>query len=530
MRSSLALPFRLFINIDVRVFCLLFLKDVSIITDKLKFLWKKTYMDSYLFGEKGKFRWLFLASICLLFTLLGARELWTQEFRWACIVSEMLNRNDFFHPYLGTKVYYDKPFLSYWLMVVFAKVRGTLSVWDLRLPSAFSGLLTIALIYRLGCQLKNKSFGLLSGWMLLTTYYFIFWARISSADMLNVFGSLLAITWYIEKNETRSDFDYIIFFLIVSLTSLCKGLIGVIVPTIAVLTDIYLRNSWKDHLKFKLIFFMLPALIVYLSPFLVSGYLSDTKVLHNGLYFVYRENILRFFHPFDHQGAIYTYLIYLPVYLLPWSFFFMAAGYSLKSRYQSMPLYSKWLVWTTTLLFLFFTLSGSRRSYYVLPIVPFAILMTADWLISSSLFTLRQQWLTRTIIFFFVALFTLLILIPTWYYTEFGSARFAYYLKSEVSKKSPWKTWRIVKLEAEDKLDFYLKLPPNTKNFSPNQVKSFLKTKPAHTIFISRQCFLEQLSPFFSGHQLLKSPKPFIRFPLLRQEKDNLPIAFIIDK
>jgi 4-amino-4-deoxy-L-arabinose transferase-like glycosyltransferase len=485
-------------------------------------------MDGYLFGEKAKFRLLFFASLSLFFTLLGSRELWTQEFRWEMIVSTMLDREDLLHPYLGTKAYYDKPLLSYWLMVFFAKIHGTLTAWELRLPSALSGLLTVGLVYRLGHKLKNKSFGLLSGWMLLTTYYFVFWARTSSADMLNVAGSLLAITWYIEKRESRKGLDYIIFFLIIALTSLCKGLIGAIVPFIAVSTDITLQGTWKNYLKRNLFFYMLPALIIYFLPFLVSAYFNNADNQHTGLYFVYRENILRFFHPFDHQGPIFTYFIYLPIYLLPWSFFFAIALFSLHSRLKTMPLCSKWLMWTTFLLFLFFSLSGSRRSYYVLPIVPFAVLMTADWLMFSSSFCqILKNWLSGVVILSFAFLFMFIVLIPTWYYAEFGSARFAAQLKNEAEKKAPWASWRIVMLNAEDKLNFYLHLPPTTLGLSVSQVGSYLEKKPAHTIFISRQCYLTQLLPFFSTFTQLSSPPPFIHFPLLRQEKENMPIAFI---
>ncbi|TAK74173.1 MAG: dolichyl-phosphate-mannose--protein mannosyltransferase, partial [Gammaproteobacteria bacterium] len=158
----------------------------------------------YLWGNRAKFNYLLLASLLLLFTCLGGREIWTQEHRWADIVAGMFYRHDFLHPYLGQNQYYDKPLLSYWAIALIAKLTGTLTTWVLRLPSALAGLVAVWSIYRLGISLKDKRLGLLSGWLLLTTFYFLFWARTSSADMLNLAGSLLAIAWYFDKTRLFS--------------------------------------------------------------------------------------------------------------------------------------------------------------------------------------------------------------------------------------------------------------------------------------------------------------------------------------
>src|SRR5690349_21330040 len=100
-------------------------------------------ISDLLWGDKARFRYLFLATLIMLFMFLGGRELWTQEHRWAEIVAGMFYRNDYIHPYLGDAFYYDKPLLSYWLVIIFAKLNHALTTWSLRLPSALSGLLAI---------------------------------------------------------------------------------------------------------------------------------------------------------------------------------------------------------------------------------------------------------------------------------------------------------------------------------------------------------------------------------------------------
>ncbi len=491
-----------------------------------------------LWGNEGKFRYLFIAAVLLLFTYLGARDIWTQEHRWADIVTGMFYRHDFLHPYLGENQYYDKPLLSYWLIAVIAKLTGSLTTFALRLPSALSALLAIWSIYQLGSTLKNRQLGLLAGWLLLTTFYFVFWARTSSADMLNLAGSLFAVAWYMQKRDTAGFFDYAIFFMVVALTSLCKGLVGMVVPLLVVFTDMCLQKSWRRHLRPVLLLALVPALIIYLLPFMASTYFGGKAYGESGLYLVYRENILRYFQPFDHKGPIYTYFLYLPIYLLPWALFFIPACISLPARWKNLSPSSKWLAWVTFIIFLFFTLSGSRRSYYILPLVPFAILFTADWLLASASIKRLVSSVYVTLISF-VVIFTMLDLLPAWYFSHYGANRFATILKDEAGKLKPWKTWNIVMLDAESKLNFYLQLPPNTTNYnikgserdkqttaSLMQAWSIENNKPANTIFISRKRYAALLQPYFTGYRMLEMPSA--HFHLLgAKEERNAPIAFI---
>lgn len=321
----------------------------------------------------------------------------------------MLARHDFLHPYLYQRLYYDKPLLSYWLMASIAATMGQVTAWSLRLPSVLAGLTTLWCTYRLGSYVQNKSLGLLSGWLLLTTYFFFFWARVSGADMLNLAGSLLAIVWYLEKRESPSFVNLLVFFIILALTSLCKGL--AVIPLFAIIIHIALSRTHRRYVKLNvcivMILAIIPACFIYLLPFILS---------HHGLYLVYRENILRYFYPFDHRGHVYTYFLYLPIYLLPYSLFFFAALYTLPKRWSHLSLASRWIVYTLVGLFLLMTFSGSRRSYYVLPLLPFAICMTADWISQSTQSnSKRASVVCLTMVFSFIILFTFTIIEKLYY-------------------------------------------------------------------------------------------------------------------
>lgn len=494
-------------------------------------------VSNYLWGHKARIYYLFIAASILLFTLLGSKELWTQEHRWADIVMGMFHRHDFLHPYLGETRYYDKPLLSYWFIALTASCIGHLSTWALRIPSVLAGLLALFSIYRLGIQIKDKQLGFLAAWLLLTTFYFVFWARTSSADMLNLAGALCAIAWYFEKRHHATFVDYMVFFIILALTSLCKGLVGAVVPLIAVLVDIYLQKSWQKHLRLILLLAIVPALVLYLLPFWASSYFGGDRYGENGLYLVYRENFLRYFEPFDHKGPIYTYFIYLPIYLFPSVIFFVPALWGIKNRWKTMTSESQWVVLTLLCLFLFFTLSGSRRSYYVLSIVPFATLLIADWLLSDPIKNKKPlAWSSSLVVTTYCLLLIVIDVLPAWYYAHFGVERFAADLKKEATKTKPWKDWQVVMLDGHTKLNFYLELPPNVKYYDIKAERDkineaivtkcwpILNNKPEHTIFITRKLYQPLLMKFFANYRLLELPSPHLPFSAAAEK--NAPIAF----
>jgi len=488
-------------------------------------------LSDVLWGPKAKCIYLFFAAAVLLFTCLGSHDIWTQEHRWADIVYGMFYRHDFLHPYLNDVNYYDKPLLSYWLIAGFSLLTGEFSTWAMRLPSALAGLLAIWAIYRIGTHVKNKQLGLLAGWMLLTTYYFIFWARTSSADMLNLGGILFAVAWYIEKREQPGLWNYTVFFLIIALTSLCKGLVGAVVPVLVILPDLLMNGEWKKHLRVSVVLAMIPAGIVYFLPFWASAHFGGSAYEQSGLYLVYRENVMRYFQPFDHKGPLWTYFVFLPVYLLPWAFFFIPALFGIKSAWQNMSARAKWMIWSVLLLFLFFTFSGSRRNYYVLPIVPFAILMTADWILKNAK---RSLWAARVAVIFLVIFVLNFDVLQPLYYSGGGVQGFADAMRQRVKGSQ----WNFVMLDPESKVRFYLHLSPDVKNYSIHggrgqqsaeallQAWPVLQDKQKNVIFVTRQLYEAQLKNILQGYEVVEA-SPTWGERIFHIKNVNTPVAFI---
>lgn len=408
-------------------------------------------------SERGPLLLLLAATALLLLLGLGSRELWGAETRWANIALQMLQSGDYFDPYLKGSPYYDKPLLSYWLITATSWFTGGLGHWSLRLSSVISAWFSVWLVYLLGEQLFRKGTGLIAGWMLATTFYFVFWARVATADILTVCGVLAAVWWYCRGPDDSRFWRYVVFFGLLSLTSLFKGLIGFILPGLVLLPHLLSEHRWKRHLNLRLLAALVIAGAFYMTPFVLSHFYGAPTYEQSGLGLVLRENVVRFFQPFDQFGPIYTYLIYLPVYTLPWAPCWLIALWVAARNWKHIEPDTRWLIQGLALLMLFFTASGSRRSYYVLPLVPFAQLLGAWWV--TRRLAERNSEGRGLKIGFAVAtalLVAILGVLYPWTNSGGGVIRFGEQVRQQASEQAPLNQWRMVMVEVDNKVPMYL--------------------------------------------------------------------------
>ncbi|EKD25887.1 MAG: mannosyltransferase family protein [uncultured bacterium] len=448
--------------------------------------------ESQYFSEKPIL--LLIASFIVMFFALGARELWTHEGRWAVICAEMLRRNDFFHPYLLDSSYYDKPLLSYWLMLFVNLFFNTLNEWSLRIPGALSGLITVFSTYFLGKKLFNQKVGMLSGWILISTFYFIFWSRIASTDIMNVAGITLALAYYFNTKENPSFIHYSVFFIILSVTCLTKGLIGAVIPLLIIFPDIIKDNIWKKHFNFSFFLAAIPAGLIYLIPFMLSNIFGTQELVaaqQSGLFLVFKENVLRFFQPFDHKGAFYIYFKFFPLYFFPWIFIFIFAAKSNFASWKNLNPSSKWAFMACIIIFGFLTASGSRRSYYILPILPFASIVTAEWILQNS-YPVRKK-IAGYIMHISLLLVILWFCIIQPFFIKSTERAFANEVVSKAKELKDWKQWKVLLIGGEIKTVFYLSPITETKNYNLpiddeniSSLEGFIKANPG-TLIISRK-------------------------------------------
>jgi len=333
-----------------------------------------------------------VAAFVLLFWGLGQKALWGSEDRWAEVVREMLLTGDYFHPKINGVEYFDKPLLSYWFIIIVQAITGRLNELSIRLPSAIAGLLVLWGTLRIGRQLWSEEVGRTAGWLLLTSYALLFWARIAEADMLNLAAIILAVSWYWQRREQPVFLTYLVFYLICFTGAHTKGLAAVIVPVLALLPDLLRESRWKTHLNRGNFLALLVGGILYIIPFIIANS-TNNGYQSSGLYLVFHENILRYFQAFDHKEPFYVYFIHVPTLLLPWAPLFFGALCSGRELLATGDKKTRWLVETIIVIFVFFSLSGSRRNYYILPIIPFCALYISVFLQRSKNKKLKRFFL-----------------------------------------------------------------------------------------------------------------------------------------
>ena len=322
---------------------------------------------------------LWAVGIILLFWVLGNRGLWASEGRWAEVTREMFLSNNFFHPTINAQPYFDKPLLTYWIVAAASFLTGGLNEWSARLPSALFALFAVWATRRMGRRLWSREVGDMAAWMLLVSFGLVFWGRTAAAETENLAAIILAVLWYFERRDRLNFLTYLIFYLICFTGAHFKGLTAVVVPVLAIFPDLIREGRWRSLLRFPHFVAIAIGIALYLCPFLYADLTRGTYG-ESGLGMMVRENIIRYFKPFDHKGPVYLYVYYLPLLVLPWSpIIIMATIWSVRS-YRQLDTLTKWLLEAATLIFVFFTASGSRRGYYILPILPFCALLGAVFL------------------------------------------------------------------------------------------------------------------------------------------------------
>jgi len=322
----------------------------------------------------------------LLFFALGQKSFAGSEDRWAEIARNMLLHHDWFHPVINGEVYFDKPLLSYWFITIAAFFTQTLNEFTVRLPGALTGLLTLFCSYKIAVEWFDRRIGWLSVGLIIASYGFLFWTHTASAELSNLAFITAAVAWFVRRRDQTDFVSYLVFYLICAAGSQLKGLTASVVPILVITPYILREKRWKAHLNIAHLGALIVAVGLFLLPYLgatVSALPTGVEAQHNqlsGLDLLIRENIVRFFHPFDHVDPFYSYLYQVPRIVFPWTFLLLAALVNVIPQYRKLGQSHRWLLEAVGLVFLFFTLSGSRRWYYILPIMPFCMMLIAAYM------------------------------------------------------------------------------------------------------------------------------------------------------
>jgi hypothetical protein len=303
---------------------------------------------------------------------LGERALWSpDEGRYAEVAREMVVTGDYVTPRLEGVKFFEKPPLFYWLQAVSIRLFGV-NEWALRLWPALFAVLGCLAVYAGGRKFFDRRIGLIAAAVLATSGLYYAMSHIANLDM--GLTTLLTAALLAFLAGTRAPpgpgrrAALAIFYILMALAVLDKGLIGVVLPVLIIATWVALTGEWRMLKSLHL-----PSGLFLLAAIAVPWHILAARANPEFLYFYFvREHFQRFLFK---NGPLDYPLTFVPVLLIglfPWTvFLFQALRHNLDgapgAHGQRETLF--FLVWAGWV-FLFFSLSSSKVVPYILPMFP----------------------------------------------------------------------------------------------------------------------------------------------------------------
>ena len=381
---------------------------------------------------------LFFAIVAFYFYGLGHLPLvGPDEPRYAQVAREMFLRGDLITPTLGGHTWFEKPALLYWMIIASFKLFGV-TEWSARLPSAISGVLTVAAVFVVGRQLevvkdedhKLQGYAFWSAIAAATTIGIVVFSQAVSFDIILTMTTTWALAFYIlhnlqeYSNVSEKPRGWLLagFYIFIGLSLLAKGLVGIVMPVGVIGFYHILQRELPGRKIFISVFWGLPLALI------VAGIWYAPVIWRHGWLFIDQFFIQHHFaryisNKYHHSQPVYFYLLVLPLLALPWTVFLISGLLQFKSRLwqtgaapgdratqNSSRLMTFALAWFIFPL-VFFSFSGSKLPGYVLPMLPAAALIVGGQLI--PLRSGSASWALRLTAAFFL-LFALGTLAYSW--------------------------------------------------------------------------------------------------------------------
>lgn len=340
-------------------------------------------------------KWLVLLLLAVLwFGTLGHRKLITpDEGRYAEIAREMVVSGDWNTPRLNGIKYFEKPALQYWATAAGFKILGE-SDFSARLWPALTGFFGLLAVFFTSRKLWGESTAWLAGGILASCTWWIGNGHFLTLDMgvsffltVSLCGFLLAQRDGASARENRNGM--LLAWAAIGCAVLSKGLIGLVLPGIAIVAYSIIARDARLWLKLHLFKGLALALLITV-PWFISVSKANPEFAE---FFFIHEHFQRFLST-EHrrEGPLWYFFPILIVGLLPWTSLLPQAlkkGWQDEGQFKTNRFILIWSVF----IFAFFSKSGSKLPSYILPIFPALAMLMAQTLMNISSKALRWHLL-----------------------------------------------------------------------------------------------------------------------------------------
>lgn len=328
-------------------------------------------------------KWLVIILVALIwFMLPGYRDLVEpDEGRYAEIPREMVASGDWVTPRLNDFKYFEKPALQYWMTAatfkLFGESNATARLWVI--AAGFSGALWMMFV---AGRLWGREVGYYAFLILSSSLLYVVLGHLLILDMtLSVFmaGALGAVLIAQSRRDSSKQVRnwMLLAWLMTGLAVLSKGLVGIVLPGVAIVIYSLWQRDWALWKHLHLVKGVLLILLVT-APWFVMAENANPGFAE---FFFIHEHFDRY--TSDVHGREEALWYFLPVLLLglfPW----IGSGIRalIRPGFQWLPQESAGfnavrLLWVyVVFMFLFFSLGRSMLAPYLLPLFPpLALLM-----------------------------------------------------------------------------------------------------------------------------------------------------------
>jgi 4-amino-4-deoxy-L-arabinose transferase-like glycosyltransferase len=259
------------------------------------------------------------------FTRLGASSLWdSNEAFYTETPREMIESGDLTNPSFNYQPRFNKPPLSYWIVILFYKAFGVSAASE-RLAIALLAMVMLGIAFMLGRLLYSTEAGLYAALALaIAPRYLMFSRRIMiDVGMAMLMAATLAFFALAEARPAERKRYLILMYVAAGLGVMTKGPVAVVLPAIAFVIYLGLHRELR---RLREMMLPLGALIVaaIVSPWYLAIYEK-----HGWQYistFLLKDNLSRYTQPV--WGPRRGFFFYVPVVfgdMFPWSLFFIGA-------------------------------------------------------------------------------------------------------------------------------------------------------------------------------------------------------------
>jgi len=365
-----------------------------------------------LFGKISdkKLFWVITGLCAFLYIIfLGMRALWDPgESRYGLIAAEMLGNKDFIVPTLNKIKYFEKPPLVYWLNAASMFVFG-INEFAARLPTAIGAILTVIGTYFFTRRVFSRETAILSSAILFASLGFFAYSQISELEMLFSCFLCWGLGFLIADFERgkRRAIPIHIGYLMLAFACLIKGPLAFALASVIIITYLTITKQW-NRWKRLYPFTGIPLALIVTAPWFIAAGIREPEFFK---FFFIKEFVMRFFsETHSRTGDVWYYIPILIIAFAPWivvffnalkKIWFMRTG--LKPHIRKIFIYL--IVWFS-ICFVVFSLSGSKRPPYILPMLPPLAIVTGFYFASiwNEKVKLKKTLTALILVQFFLAI------------------------------------------------------------------------------------------------------------------------------